>query len=79
VLSQDDLRQDEDLEATGGQQSDNEKYDDIPEYYKQEIMATYKNLYWSRIISISQFDEEANKRWPMGTDIIHELEELAEV
>jgi len=45
----------------------------------EEIMATYKNLYWTRMISISQFDEEEDKRWPMGTDITHEMIELAEI
>jgi len=42
-------------------------------------MATYKNLYWTRIISISHFDEEADKKCPIGPDIVHEMDELAEI
>ena len=32
LLSQESQSQDEDQEATGGQQSNDEEYDDVPEY-----------------------------------------------
>ena len=78
-MSQESQSQDEDLEATGWQQSGDEEYDDVPQYQRQEIMAAYKNLYWTRIISISHFDEEADKKCLIGPDIIHEMDELAEI
>ncbi len=79
ILSQNSQSEADDPDATGGHQSTDEEYDVMPEWKRQEVLATYKNLYWTRVISVSHFDEEADKRCSMGLDLTHEMNELAEI
>ena len=79
ILSQDSRSEADDPDATGGQRSDEDVHAVMPEWQRQEVLAAYKNLYWTRVISISHFDEEADKRCSMGLDLTREMDELTEI
>ena len=57
MLSQDSRSEDADLDATGGQRSEDEELVDLLECDQTHTLATYKNLYWTRVISVSHFNE----------------------
>ena len=44
----------------------------------QELAESYRNLYWTGLVSLQQEDLEPRAMQPLGVDIISELTELEE-
>ena len=54
-------------------EADDEEDDDERE---AEITETYRNLYWTRLISIQRGLEQSFQRWPLAEDILECLQEI---
>jgi len=39
----------------------------------QTKIEEFKNLYWTRVISVENFDLDDEKKWQMGYDIANEI------
>ncbi len=39
----------------------------------QTKIDSYKNLYWTRVISVDSFDSDDDKKWHMSFDIANEI------
>jgi hypothetical protein len=56
------------------QPEDDEEEED--EERDEEIAESYKNQYWTRIISLQRIEDETIERWPLDKDIIECLHEI---
>ena len=54
------------------------EFDQHEEEAKGDTKQDFKNLYWTRMISLQTWDPEGFKRWPMKEDIKEAMENLAD-
>ena len=62
----------EEQEALIQRQQENQAQEDA-------IRVGFKNLKWTRVISLQDQEQEVTRTWDMGPDIVAELEEMASV
>ena len=36
---------------------------------EEQILEAYRNQYWTRVIKVTEDDDEGNRKWPLGRDI----------
>ena len=56
-----------------------EEVDDAVVFDEEQLLLNYKNLYWSRLMSIDEYETGLARKWPLGKDIIEELHDVAEL
>ena len=49
---------------------------DSDEIDEKQLLSDYKNLFWTRVITIESFEQGEQQRWPIGPDIVEECEEV---
>ena len=50
--------------------------DDEDDDQEAEILEAYRNLYWTRLISIQRGLNQSFQRWPLAQDIVECLQEI---
>lgn len=49
------------------------------EELREQTLIIFKNLYWTRIITIRTYDPRAEKSWPIGPDLSNEYDVLFQI
>ena len=44
---------------------------------EEQLLADYKNLYWTRLMCIENYEQDQERKWPLGPDIVEECQAIA--
>ena len=44
---------------------------------EQQLLATFKHLYWTRLTTMGDYETGVARKWPLGPDIVEECEAVA--
>ena len=57
-------------------QGDEEKEEKVPEDNDKSIEETFKNMKWSRVIAVIDYDDNLQSSFDMKTDIMDSLQQM---
>ena len=66
-------------EAEVAGQNDQSEIDQQLEVNEQETLHEYRNLYWTRLMIVSNDEDHKYEKWSMGPDIVEECQALTEL
>ena len=39
---------------------------------EEQLLVDYRNLYWTRLMCIADYELDQERKWPMGPDLVEE-------
>ena len=51
--------------------------DDLLAVDEEQLLADYKNIYWTRLMCIENYEQDQERKWPLGPDIAEECQAVA--
>ena len=70
---------DEESQPQNDDDDDNNEGDSSEEFDEAQLLLDYKNLYWSRLMTLEEYESGITRKWPLGRDIVQEINDLAEL
>ena len=46
---------------------------------EEQLLLDFKNLYWTRLMSIEDFEDDKDRKWPIGPDVVEECQAVADM
>ena len=69
--------QSEEEEPLLASQEDEPDDDDAIQVDERQIIEEYRNLCWTRVVSVQNFSADQDRKWPLGPDIVEECQAVA--
>ena len=70
--------QSDDEEPLLGEEENGDRGENGHEIDEEQLLEDYRNLYWTRLMNIQDYEVDQDRKYPLGPDIVEECRAVAE-